>query len=63
MAEAQLRQRRIVVGADAGYPRRADLEQQLRHPLPDLTMHHTLRDTVTSALHALIIKTGCGQAR
>src|SRR5262249_53965985 len=63
IAEAQLRQRRIVVGVDAGYPRRADLELQLRHPLPDLTMHRTLRDTVTSALHALTIKTGLDQAR
>lgn len=53
IAEARLRGRRIVVGADAGYPRRPDLEQQLRHSLPDLTMHDTLRDAVTSALRAL----------
>lgn len=58
IAEARLRQRRIVVGADAGYPRRADLEQQLRHPLPDLAVHRTLRDTVTSALRALAVEPG-----
>jgi len=53
IAEAQLRGRRITVGADAHYPRRADLELQLHHALPELTLHPTLRDTVASALRTL----------
>jgi len=53
IAEAQLRGRQIAVGADAHYPRRPDLELQLRYALPDLILHETLHHTVTVALHSL----------
>ncbi|MEU2770789.1 nucleoside 2-deoxyribosyltransferase domain-containing protein [Streptomyces diastaticus] len=45
--------RRIVVGADPGYPRTADVHTQLHHARPDLTVHTALRDTLTAAHHTL----------
>ncbi|MFB6516892.1 nucleoside 2-deoxyribosyltransferase domain-containing protein [Streptomyces sp. NPDC056401] len=41
--------RRLVVGADPGYPRRADVITQLSLSRPDLTVHPTLPETVTAA--------------
>lgn len=45
--------RRIVVGADPGYPRAADVHTQLGHVRPDLTVHTTLAHTVQAARTAL----------
>ncbi|MFD5148696.1 nucleoside 2-deoxyribosyltransferase domain-containing protein [Streptomyces sp. NPDC058401] len=41
--------RRLVVGADPDYPRRADVVTQLSLSRPDLTVHSTLPETVTAA--------------
>ncbi|WP_327304404.1 nucleoside 2-deoxyribosyltransferase domain-containing protein [Streptomyces sp. NBC_01298] len=41
--------RRLVVGADPGYPRRADVITQLSLSRPDLTVHSTLPETLTAA--------------
>lgn len=58
-AAAATADRRIVVGADPGYPRVADVHVQLGHARPGLTVHSTLdatiqaaRDTLTSVLPA-----------
>ncbi|MGQ0574187.1 MAG: nucleoside 2-deoxyribosyltransferase domain-containing protein [Pseudonocardia sp.] len=54
IAERRLCGRRVVVGADPGYPRRIDVELQLRQALPALTVHETLSGTVAAALHLLL---------
>ncbi|WP_328300940.1 nucleoside 2-deoxyribosyltransferase domain-containing protein [Streptomyces sp. NBC_00435] len=41
--------RRLVVGADPGYPRRADVVAQLAMARPDLTVHGTLAETLAGA--------------
>lgn len=53
IAEARLNGRRITVGADPRYPRRIDLELQLAHALPMLTVYSSLPQTVAVALRAL----------
>ncbi|MBT2451656.1 nucleoside 2-deoxyribosyltransferase domain-containing protein [Streptomyces sp. ISL-43] len=45
--------RRLVVGADPGYPRAADVRTQLRLARPDLTVHPTLSATLAAARDAL----------
>lgn len=45
--------RRLVVGADPGYPRRADVVTQLSLSRPDLTVHPTLSETLAAAHTAL----------
>ncbi|MFE9566591.1 nucleoside 2-deoxyribosyltransferase domain-containing protein [Streptomyces sp. NPDC006487] len=41
--------RRLVVGADPGYPRRADVVTQLSLARPDLRVHATLPETLAAA--------------
>lgn len=45
--------RRLVVGADRGYPRRADVVTQLALARPGLPVHRTLPETVAAALAEL----------
>jgi len=52
-AETHLQGRRITVGADPSYPRRHDLQLQLRHAAPTMNLHHTLHANVTDALYTL----------
>lgn len=42
--------RRIVVGADAQYPRRLDVVLQLRHVRPELVVGYSLEETLAAAL-------------
>ncbi|WP_062215711.1 nucleoside 2-deoxyribosyltransferase domain-containing protein [Streptomyces sp. NBRC 109706] len=44
--------RRMVVGADPGYPRVADVYTQLAHARPELTIHATLGATLRAAREA-----------
>lgn len=46
--------RRLVVGADPGYPRSADVRAQLALSRPGLPVHRTLPDTVSAARAELI---------
>ncbi|HWE90484.1 MAG TPA: nucleoside 2-deoxyribosyltransferase domain-containing protein [Pseudonocardiaceae bacterium] len=46
-AAAAAASRRIVVGADPGYPRRHDVRTQLRLARPELVVHQTLPDVIT----------------
>lgn len=54
-AEAARGERRLVVGAAAGYVRRHDLTLQLGHRLPGLALHDDLDGTVAAALAELAI--------
>ena len=56
LSEGRLQGRLIAVGADPGYPRRQDLQLQLRHAMPAQGLHSTLRATVTEARRALAIE-------
>lgn len=40
----------LIVGADPAYPRRADLELQLRHARPALTVYDSLEATIAAAV-------------
>lgn len=51
LAENRLAGRTITVGADHGYPRRPDLELQIRLAVPSHTLHRTLTDTVATERH------------
>ncbi|MCP3757207.1 nucleoside 2-deoxyribosyltransferase domain-containing protein [Streptomyces sp. TBY4] len=53
-AAAATPDRRLVVGADPGYPRRADVVTQLGLSRPDLQVHRTLPETVSAARAELI---------
>ncbi|MFC4950570.1 nucleoside 2-deoxyribosyltransferase domain-containing protein [Pseudonocardia sp. GCM10023141] len=49
VAAARAGTRRFAVGTDPDYPRRLDVEEQLRHALPGWPVHHTLHATVDAA--------------
>lgn len=49
-ASASRGEQHLVVGAAPGYPRRRDVELQLRHRNPGLPVHCDLRSATTSAL-------------
>lgn len=52
-AGARAGTRRIVVGAEDGYPRRLDVVEQLRHALPAVTVHPDLDATLEAAFAAV----------
>jgi hypothetical protein len=45
--------RRLVVGADPGYPRRADIVLQCHHDAPQLSVHDTLDATLLATATAV----------
>jgi hypothetical protein len=53
--------RRFVVGADDRYPRRLDIELQLRNALPRRTVHRNLADTVDAAMEVVRDRLAAGE--